>query len=82
MSFLEPEKYDLMVFFSPAGIKSLLKNFKNYKQKDRLIGVFGPNTAQVARESGLKLAIEAPNEKAPSMAKAIDHFLANNLKGK
>ncbi|HAH57709.1 MAG: uroporphyrinogen-III synthase [Lentimicrobium sp.] len=82
MSFLEPEKYDLMVFFSPAGIKSLLKNFKNYKQKDQLIGVFGPITAQAAREFGLKVAIEAPNEKAPSMARAIDQFLANNHKGK
>ena len=82
MSFLDPSKYDLMVFFSPAGIKSLLSNFKDYKQKDQLIGVFGPNTAQGACESGLKVAIEAPNEKAPSMVKAIDHFLSVNHKGK
>lgn len=82
MSFLEPEKYDLIIFFSPAGIKSLLSNFKNYKQNDQLIGVFGPNTAQFARESGLSVAIEAPNEKAPSMAKAIDHFMTNSHKGK
>ncbi|MDD3743229.1 MAG: uroporphyrinogen-III synthase [Lentimicrobiaceae bacterium] len=82
MSFLDTEKYDMIVFFSPAGIKSLLKNFKNFKQKDQLIAVFGPSTAQEARNAGLKLAIEAPNEKAPSMAKAIDHFLAAGLKGK
>ena len=38
--------YDMLVFFSPSGISSLIKNFPDFKQKDIAIGCFGPTTAK------------------------------------
>ena len=38
--------YDMLVFFSPSGISSLIKNFPDFKQKDIAIGCFGPERDQ------------------------------------
>ena len=47
--------YDMLIFFSPAGIESLTKNFPNFKQRDIAIATFGPTTAKAAKEAGLRL---------------------------
>ena len=47
--------YDMLVFFSPSGISSLLKNFPNFEQKDIKIGCFGPTTAKAIKDAGLRL---------------------------
>ena len=70
--------YDMLLFFSPAGIKSLLKNFPEFKQDDIQIGCFGATTAQAVKEAGLRLDMEAPSVKAPSMTAALDMFLSEN----
>lgn len=74
--------YDMLLFFSPAGIDSLLKNFPKFEQKDIQIGCFGATTAQAVRNAGLRLDLEAPSVKSPSMTAALDNFLkedaANN----
>ena len=62
-------------FFSPAGIESLTKNFPNFKQGKIAIATFGPTTAKAAKEAGLRLDIEAPSEKYPSMTGALQHYL-------
>ena len=67
--------YDMLIFFSPAGIESLTKNFPDFKQGDIAIATFGPATAKAAKEAGLRLDIEAPSEKYPSMTGALQHFL-------
>ena len=67
--------YDMLIFFSPAGIESLTKNFPDFKQGDIAIATFGPATAQAARDAGLRLDIEAPTEKYPSMTGALQHYL-------
>ena len=67
--------YDMLIFFSPAGIESLTKNFPNFKQGEIAIATFGPATAKAAKEAGLRLDIEAPNEKYPSMTGALQHYL-------
>jgi len=67
--------YDMLIFFSPAGIESLMKNFPNFKQGEIAIATFGPTTAKAAKEAGLRLDIEAPSEKYPSMTGALQHFL-------
>ncbi|GAP45218.1 uroporphyrinogen-III synthase [Lentimicrobium saccharophilum] len=82
MTFLDLNKYDLLVFFSPAGIKSLQKNFPDFTQGEKIIGVFGHTTAEAAKEAGLNVIIEAPTVTAPSMAKAIEQYLAANNKSK
>ena len=75
----EPFDYDLLLFFSPQGIESLLKNFPEFKQDDIKIGCFGATTAQAVREAGLRLDIEAPTVKAPSMTAALDLFLKEEM---
>ena len=67
--------YDMLIFFSPSGIESLTKNFPNFKQGKIAIATFGPATAKAAKEAGLRLDIEAPSEKYPSMTGALQHYL-------
>ena len=75
----EPFDYDMLLFFSPSGIKSLLKNFPEFKQDDIQIGCFGATTAKAVKDAGLRLDMEAPSVKAPSMTAALDMFLSENL---
>ena len=74
--------YDMLVFFSPAGVSSLKKNFPNFEQKDIKIGTFGTTTAQAVRDAGLRLDLEAPSLQAPSMTAALDMFIRENNKEK
>ena len=67
--------YDMLIFFSPSGIEALTKNFPNFNQGDIAIATFGPATAKAAREAGLRLDLEAPSEKYPSMTGALQHYL-------
>jgi uroporphyrinogen-III synthase len=71
--------YDMLVFFSPAGIASLLKNFPDFKQNDIRIGCFGASTAKAATEAGLRLDVEAPTPNAPSMIAALEQYLKNEF---
>jgi len=82
MTFLDLNKYDMLVFFSPSGIKSLFKNFPEFIQGEKAIAVSGQSTAQAAREAGINITFEGPNAVAPSMVKAIDMFLTANNKNK
>ncbi len=67
--------YDILVFYSPSGIKSLKENFPDFVQGDIKIAAFGPTTACAVEQEGLRLDINAPNPKAPSMTMALDNFL-------
>ena len=67
--------YDMLIFFSPSGIEALTKNFPNFDQGDIAIATFGPATAKAARDAGLRLDLEAPSEKYPSMTGALQHYL-------
>ena len=67
--------YDILVFYSPSGIKSLKENFPEFVQGNIKIAAFGPTTASAVEHEGLRLDINAPNPKAPSMTMALDDFL-------
>lgn len=72
--------YDILVFYSPSGIKSLKENFPEFTQGEIKIAAFGPTTAQAVVQEGLRLDIDAPNPKAPSMTMALDEFLKEHNK--
>ena len=74
------EDYDMLVFFSPAGIVSLKTNFPGFVQKDVCIAGFGDATCQAVVDAGYDLTFKAPTETAPSMAMAIEEFLAAEVK--
>lgn len=76
------DQYDIIAFFSPSGISSLLTNFPDFKQDNIRIAAFGPTTAKAVREAGLILDIEAPLPNAPSMTGALELYIkkVNNIK--
>ena len=74
----ELDDYDMLVFFSPAGIESLKQNAPDFVQGDKVIGCFGGTTAKAIRDAGLRLDIEAPVPGITSMSAAIDQWLAAN----
>ena len=76
----EEFNYDMLLFFSPMGIGSLLKNFPNFVQGDIQIGCFGANTALAVRDAGLRLDIEAPLPGVPSMTMALENYLKESNK--
>jgi uroporphyrinogen-III synthase len=76
------KNYDLIVFFSPGGVKSLFENIPTFQQKDTLFGAFGPTTCKAIEDSGMKLHITAPLPSAPSMISALEQFLILNKKKK
>jgi uroporphyrinogen-III synthase len=82
LSDLDLDKYEMLVFFSPSGIKSLFTNFPDFQQGEKEIATFGATTAKAAKEFGLKVTIEAPTQKAPSMSMAIDDFIREQRKRK
>ena len=67
--------YDMLVFFSPSGIQSLMKNFPNYEQGNTVIATFGPATAKSVEDAGLRLDLQAPTPEFPSITAALDAYL-------
>ncbi len=82
LSDLEDVYYDILVFFSPGGIKSLFKNFPDFKQNNTAIAAFGPTTASSVIKHDLRLDVHAPHPKAPSMVAALELFIKEQLKKK
>ena len=77
---IDIKKFDLVVFYSPIGIRSLFTNWPDYDQGQQYIGAFGANTAIAAKDAGLELIVEAPSCTCPSMIMAIEQFLHKNNK--
>lgn len=82
LSDLSDVNYDILVFFSPSGIKSLFENFPKFKQNNTRIAVFGPTTATAAEQAGLNIDISAPQPESPSMTKALELYIKKANKGK
>ncbi|MCL5246710.1 uroporphyrinogen-III synthase [Cellulophaga sp. 20_2_10] len=75
LSDLRDVYYDILVFFSPSGIESLLKNFPNFEQNDTRIAVYGNTTVNAATEAGLRIDILAPTPETPSMTMALQKYI-------
>lgn len=75
LSDVNIKDYDILVFFSPAGIASLKKNFPDFKQENTYIGAFGATTGKAVVDAGLRLDIPAPTLKCPSMTSALEDFV-------
>lgn len=80
LSDLRNVYYDILVFFSPSGIESLLKNFPDFEQNDTRIAVFGNTTQKAANEAGLRIDIEAPTPESPSMTMALERYIEKTNK--
>lgn len=82
LSDLADVYYDVLAFFSPTGIKSLFKNFPDFKQNETRIAVFGASVQKEAESHGLRVDIMAPSPESPSMTMAIDKYIAKVNKEK
>ena len=82
LSHLSEVKYDILVFFSPEGIRSLLKNFPDFKQGTTCIAGFGSTTKAAIEENNLRLDIAVPTPKFTSMTQALNSFIEATNKNK
>jgi uroporphyrinogen-III synthase len=82
LSDLRNVYYDILVFFSPSGIKSLFENFPEFEQNDTRIAVFGNTTVKAATEKGLRVDIQAPTPEMPSMTMALEKYIIEANKRK
>ena len=80
LSDLSDVTYDVLVFFSPLGIKSLYENFPDFKQNETRLAVFGTSTSKAVEERGLTINIKAPAPEAPSMTMALENYLRKSNK--
>lgn len=77
LSDLRNVYYDILVFFSPSGIESLLQNFPDFDQKETRIAVFGDSTIDAATDAGLRIDIKAPTPETPSMTMALQKYITS-----
>ena len=75
LSDLRNVYYDILVFFSPSGIESLLHNFPDFEQNSTRIAVFGNSTVKAANQAGLRIDIQAPTPETPSMTMALQKYI-------
>lgn len=76
----EPFDFDMLVFFSPSGVQSLLKNFPDFKQDKLAIACFGPTTAKAIKDAGLRLDLEAPTPQYHSITAALSAYIEEQNK--
>lgn len=76
---IDIKKFDMVVLFSPIGVKSFIMNFPKVTSDDVVFGAFGPSTLAALKKAKIKVAIQAPTVKAPSMVMALDNYLAANM---
>ena len=77
LSDLRDVYYDILVFFSPSGIDSLIKNFPDFVQNKTLIAAYGKSTIEAVNKANLKVNIQAPTKETPSMTMAIEKYIVN-----
>lgn len=75
LSDLADVNYDILAFYSPSGIASLLQNFPEFEQNNTIMAAFGPATSKAVNDAKLRLDIQAPMPQAPSMTMALDQFI-------
>lgn len=75
LSDIAISEYDMLVFFTPQGIRSLGTNFTDWVQNETKIAVFGTTTEQTAKDAGLRVDIMAPSKETPSMTMAIEKYI-------
>ncbi len=75
----KPFDYDMLALFTPAGVKSILENFPDWKQGKTLIAAFGEGTINALDEAGYRVDITAgPGHEFASLPMAIADYLDKN----
>ena len=70
--------YDMIILFTPSGVKSLLQSFPHFEQGNIAIGAMGAKTIEELKNHGLRLDLTT-SPKAPSIAAAMDKYIAEHV---
>ena len=70
--------YDMIILFTPSGVKSLMQSFPNFKQGNIAIGAMGGKTIEELKANNLRLDLTT-SPKAPSIAAAMDLYIKEHL---
>ena len=70
--------YDMIILFTPSGVKSLMKSFPHFEQGNIAIGAMGGKTIEELKNNGLRLDLTT-SPKAPSIAAAMDLYIQEHL---
>ncbi|MBR1792732.1 MAG: uroporphyrinogen-III synthase [Bacteroidales bacterium] len=73
--------FDMIVLFSPNGVKALKQSFPDLKSGDITIGALGSTTHAALTAAGLNLDVAAPTKTSPSMAMAIENYILGKEQG-
>lgn len=73
---LKLSDYQMVAFYSPSDVKSLLENFPDFKQGKLLFATYGPSTAKAMKEANLNVEIQTPTPEAPSIAEALLKYVS------
>ncbi len=76
-NYFGPEEvfdYDMLVFFSPEGIHSLLKNFPNFNQGNIVIACLGTKTIEIAEKFNLRVDLQ-PTAELRSVPAIIESYI-------
>ena len=68
--------YQMVVFYSPSDVKSLMDNFPDFSQNDLLFATYGPSTAKAMKDAKLKVEIQTPTPETPSIAEALLKYVS------
>ena len=71
-------KYDPIVSFNPADVKSLYENQPEFAQDGIKFVSYGKSVVGAVQEAGLSIEISAPTPEMPSVAKALEVYLSRN----
>lgn len=69
--------FDMVVLFSPIGVRSFLQNFPETTSEDTRFAAFGKATIGALNRVRLKVSVTAPTIKCPSMVMALENYLAS-----
>ncbi len=70
--------YDMIILFTPSGVKSLMQSFPHFEQGNIAIGAMGGKTIEELKNNGLRLDLTT-SPKAPSIAAAMDQYIKEHL---
>lgn len=75
LSKIDISKFDMVVIFSPIGVKAFTQSFPGLNTDKLVFAAFGKVTINALSKAKIKVSVPAPTIKSPSMVMALDNFL-------
>lgn len=72
---IDLQKYDMLVVYNQADVKSLFENYPEFKQNEVKFVAYGKSVESALAEAGLTVEVSGPTPQAPSVAKALELYL-------